>query len=101
MGAPHVTEGVLLIALAASIAYSPPWWCTLPTVAVIVTPHAVNVFTTVLALVANAVNFGVALWAVTTEQPHAETAVAFTTLAALAANPHFCHALQCVKAKRS
>lgn len=100
MGAPHVTEGVLLFALAASISYSPPWWCTLPTLGVIIAPHAVNGLTTLLALLANAASFAVALWAVCTFQRDAETAVAFTALAALAANPHFCHALQCVKAKR-
>ena len=100
MGAPHVTEGILLLALAASVAYAPPWWCSVPTIGVIVSPHAINATTTALAILANAASFAVAWWAVSTFEPYASTAVTFATLGALAANPHFSHALKCAKAKR-
>tara|TARA_Y100000592_G_C5465610_1_gene316534 strand:+ start:569 stop:874 length:306 start_codon:yes stop_codon:yes gene_type:complete len=100
MGAPHVTESILLIAIAASFTYAPPWWCLLPAVLVVVSPHAVNVWTTALALTAGTLTFAVALWAVCTFQDYADNAVVFATLAALSANPHFAHASQCAKAKR-
>lgn len=100
MAVPHVTEGILLVVITASLAYKPPWWCLLPAVAVVISPHAVNVWTTAVAILSGTLTFAVAVWAICTFRDYADTAVTFCVLAALAANPHFIHASQCAKAKR-
>ena len=84
----HVTECALLVAVATSVWWRPPWWAYVSPVGVLAAPHVGNRAVAVAAAAAAVGCVAVAIWAVASRHGGESAMVIFALLAVAASPPH-------------
>lgn len=84
----YLTECALVVAVATSVWWKPPWWAYVAPVAVLVSPHIRHTGVAFFAAISAIAAVAVAIWAVATRNDGESAIIIFALLAVASTPPH-------------